>query len=93
MSQSGRLSDYQILIGHLWQCHECREALLRDPKSLTAGLKLTSAQLDILEELTRSPHELLDRLHCCTGLDSDEFKAAIDHPRSRLRHLGARRDF
>ena len=91
MNLTGRVSDYQILVGHLWQCRECREAFLHDPESMMAGLKLTGEQAATLREFAQSPYTLLDRLQVGTGLDEADFQTAVAHPRARLRHLGVRK--
>ncbi len=91
MSQAGRVSDYQILVGHLWQCRDCRENFLLDPQSMMVGLKLTAEQTTMLLEMARTPFTLPDRLHSDSGLVESEFQTAVTHPRARLRHLGVRR--
>lgn len=85
-----RISDFDIVIGHLWNCHECRHRFLEDPHSMLAGMKLTPHQLELLLDLARTPYEFLDRLSQETGLDAVSFQNCITHPRARLRHLGAR---
>ncbi len=91
MNFASRISDYQILVGHLWQCRECREAFVRDPRSMMAGLKLTPEQMATLQEFVQSPYQLLDRLQTGTGLAEGDFQIAVAHPRTRLRHLGVRK--
>ncbi len=91
MNSAGRISDYQILVGHLWQCPECREAFLSDPRSMMAGLKLTREQTATLQEFAKSPYMLIDRLQGSTGLAEADFQTAVAHPRARLRHLGVRK--
>ena len=91
MNPASRVSDYQILVGHLWQCLECREAFLSDPRSMMVGLKLTQEQAATLQELAKSPYKLIDRLHVGTGLAEADFQTAVAHPRARLRHLGIRK--
>lgn len=91
MKFADRISDYQILVGHLWQCLECREAFLSDPRSMMAGLKLTREQTAILQEFANSPYTLIDRLQGGTGLAEADFQTAVAHPRARLRHLGVRK--
>ena len=91
MSQSDRASDYQIIVGHLWQCGECREAFLADPHAMMVGLKLTEEQSLTLHGFAQSPFSLLDRLHSENGLTDSAFQFAVAHPRARLRHLGTRK--
>jgi hypothetical protein len=41
-------------------------------------------------ELTENSFRTMMDLEADTGLTADEVSLAIDHPRSRLRHLGTR---
>ena len=91
MSQAGRVSDYQILVGHLWQCRDCRETFLLDPQSVLVGLKLTEEQTTVILEMARTPFALPENLHSGSGLVESDFQTAVTHPRARLRHLGVRR--
>lgn len=91
MRQAGRVSDYQILVGHLWQCVECREAFLANPQAMLVGLKLSDEQKNILHEFSKTPFKLLERLHSENGLTEAAFQVAVNHPRARLRHLGTRK--
>ena len=87
---SGRVRDYLILIGHAWICLDCRERLLEDTEATLVGHKLSEFERERLIELTDASFRTMMDLGDATGLTADEVTLAIDHPRSRLRHLGKR---
>ena len=76
---NARVRDFLILIGHTWICMDCRSILLENTEATLIGHKLTE----------NSFRTMMD-LEAATGLTADEVSLAIDHPRSRLRHLGTR---
>lgn len=86
---SGRVSDYALIIGHVWRCTACRDALLENPDLLWIGFKLSEAQRTVIRELEEEDFVTVMKLAELTGLTSDEIYQAIDHPRARLRHLGS----
>ena len=88
---SERIRDYLIVIGHLWIGDECREALFENPSSVLIGFKLTKDERERLYNLTDASFSSMELLAAATGLDSDELRGAIDHPRSRMRHLTTRK--
>jgi hypothetical protein len=83
-----RVSDYALLIGHIWRCLECREALLGRPELTWIGFKLSDAQRDLIRHLTDESFQTMMRLAEETELTPHELEEAVDHPRARLRHLG-----
>lgn len=88
---SERVPDYLILIGHAWICPDCRRRLIEQPESMIVGHKLSEDERERLTALGQESFRTMMSLAAATGLDMDEVSAAIDHPRSRLRHLGVRR--
>lgn len=88
---TARARDFLILIGHTWICIDCRRKLLEDTQATVVGYKLTDVERERLQELTEESFRTMMELAAATGLSSDEVAAAVDHPRSRLRHLGVRR--
>lgn len=86
---SVRVQDYALIIGHVWRCTSCREALMTDPETTWLGYKLSDVQRDRIRELEDDDFQTLTRLTNATGLDPKELEAAIEHPRARLRHLGS----
>jgi hypothetical protein len=86
-----RVRDYMILIGHTWICSNCREDLLNHPESVLIGHKLTAEERQNLLNLTDESFGTMMELTTATGLTITELQIAIDHPRSRLRHLGINR--
>jgi hypothetical protein len=86
-----RVRDYLILIGHTWICTDCRQRLLDDPDTLLIGHKLSDEEREFLMDLTEESYQTMMALAENTGLSMDDLRQAIDHPRSRLRHLGVRR--
>lgn len=87
---SGRVRDFLILIGHAWICLDCRERLLEETEATLVGHKLSEFERERLFELTDASFRTMMDLGDATGLTADEVTLAIDHPRSRLRHLGKR---
>ncbi|MBW7882148.1 MAG: hypothetical protein H3C34_05845 [Caldilineaceae bacterium] len=86
---SERVSDFALMIGHVWRCTSCRDALLRDPAALSVGFKLNDTQRDCITSLGDDDFSTIAHLAEVTGLTAREIDAAIDHPRARLRHLGS----
>jgi hypothetical protein len=86
---SGRVQDFALVIGHVWRCHHCREALMERPEVTWLGYKLSEEQRAAIRELTDESFQTLMRLADATGLTTKELEAAIEHPRARLRHLGS----
>ncbi len=85
---SARVTDYALLIGHVWRCLECREALMERPDVYWIGFKLSDSQREIVRRLTDESFQTTMRLCEVTELSPRELEEAIDHPRARLRHLG-----
>ena len=86
----GRVRDFLILIGHTWMCMDCRRKLLEDPEGTLIGHKLSEFERERIMNLTDSSYRTMMDLEAATGLTADEVSLAVDHPRSRLRHLGTR---
>lgn len=86
---SGRVPDFALIIGHVWRCLNCREALLNDPDTVWLGYKLSDEQRARIRELNDESFQTMLRLAEATGLSTRELEAAIEHPRARLRHLGS----
>ena len=86
----GRVRDFLILIGHTWMCLDCRRMLLENPEATLIGHKLSEFEREKVLNLTDSSYRTMMDLEEATGLTSDEVALAVDHPRSRLRHLGTR---
>ena len=87
---NARVRDFLILIGHTWICLDCRSKLLENTEATLIGHKLTEFERERLMELTDTSFRTMMDLEAATGLSADEVTLAIDHPRSRLRHLGTR---
>ncbi len=86
---SERVSDFALIIGHVWRCTSCRDALLEQPTLTAVGYKLTESQRECIENISDADFGTMAHLAEVTGLTSRELDAAIDHPRARLRHLGS----
>lgn len=86
---SDRVSDFALIIGHVWRCTACRDALLASPSATWVGYKLTDQQRDCITGLNEDDFRTIMHLADVTGLSTREIDAAIDHPRARLRHLGS----
>ena len=86
-----RVRDYLILIGHTWICTDCRQRLLANLDTMLIGHKLSDEERERLEELSDGSYRTMMELADATGLSMEDLRIAIDHPRSRLRHLGVYR--
>ncbi len=86
---SVRVQDYALMIGHVWRCTSCRDALLEKPEMIWLGYKLSEDQRQRILSLTDESFQTLSKLSELTGLTARELEAAIEHPRARLRHLGS----
>ena len=84
-----RVTDFALIIGHVWRCSSCRYALLRQPSVMWIGYKLSEAQRQCIATLDDDDFHTVMHLAEVTGLTTREIDAAIDHPRARLRHLGS----
>lgn len=83
-----RVRDYYILIGHAWICPDCRVRLLAEPEAMLIGHKVSEEERGCVIALTDASFGTMMSLADATQLSMDELRDAIDHPRSRLRHLG-----
>lgn len=86
---SVRVQDFALMIGHVWRCTSCREALLANPEAMRMGYKLNEQQRAAILKLTDESFQTMAKLAGATGLDPKELEVAIEHPRARLRHLGS----
>lgn len=86
-----RVRDYYILIGHAWICPDCRLRLLTETETILIGHKLSEEERACILVLTDESFGTMMTLAAATGLSVDNLREAIDHPRSRLRHLGVYR--
>ena len=86
---SDRVSDFALIIGHVWRCTTCRDALLENPQVMWIGYKLNESQRECLVTIDEEDFRTIQHLAEITGLTAREIDAAIDHPRARLRHLGS----
>jgi len=86
---SDRVSDFALIIGHVWRCTACRNLLLENPQLMWIGHKLSERQRECLIHIDEEDFRTIQHLAQVTGLAAREIDAAIDHPRARLRHLGS----
>jgi hypothetical protein len=86
---SVRVTDFALMIGHVWRCTACRDALLENPPAMWVGFKLSDEQRTCITKLEDDDFGTIMHLAQVTGLTVGEIDAAIDHPRARLRHLGS----
>lgn len=85
---SERVTDYALLIGHVWRCPECRDSLLSQPDIACIGFKLNDDQRQAIRNLTDNSFTTVMRLSQELDISMADLYTAIDHPRARLRHLG-----
>lgn len=83
-----RVTDYALLIGHVWRCPECRNSLLAQPEITLIGYKVSDQQRAAICDLTSESFATVMRLSAELSISTGELYSAIDHPRARLRHLG-----
>ncbi len=82
-----RVRDFALLIGHVWRCSSCRNALFERPESVLVGYKLDEGQRACVLKLTEDSFQTMMKLTEQTGISDRELNEVIDHPRARLRHL------
>lgn len=85
---NNRVSDFALLIGHVWRCTQCREHLMAQPDVYWIGFKLSDEQRAIIRKLSDESFQTMARLAEETQLAPRDLEEAVDHPRARLRHLG-----
>ncbi|MFO7632389.1 MAG: hypothetical protein R6W76_07615 [Caldilinea sp.] len=86
---SVRVSDFALIIGHVWRCTACRDALIESPSTMGIGYKLSETQRECIANISEEDFRTMMHLAEITGLSMRELETAIDHPRARLRHLGS----
>lgn len=84
-----RVTDFALIIGHVWRCTTCRAALLEEPAAMAVGFKLSEEQRACIASMDDDDFRTITHLASVTGLTPQEIDHAIDHPRARLRHLGS----
>ncbi len=82
-----RVSDLAILLGHALQCEACRDRLLREPDRVMMGRKISNEQRVLLGQLRPEDFENSAALAAAAGLDVNELRDGLNHPRARMRHL------
>ena len=84
---SDRTSDLAILLGHAFQCEDCRNRLLNEPERVLVGRKITQQQREQLLKLTPQEFGNSQTLAAAVGLSAAELLEGVNHPRARLRHF------
>jgi hypothetical protein len=84
-----RVTDFALIIGHVWRCTACRAALLAEPTTMWVGFKLSEEQRACLAGMDDDDFRTITHLASVTGMTPQDIDSAIDHPRARLRHLGS----
>lgn len=82
-----RTSDLAILLGHAVQCEECRDRLLQEPERVLVGRKISNQQRELLSQLSPEAFENMSALAGVVGLDVNELRDGVNHPRARMRHF------
>jgi len=76
-----------VLLGHVWQCSACQTKLLTQSAKALVGQRLSEADKKTLQKLTEKDFSSLNALAEATGTTTTQLYDAMNHPRSRLRHL------
>ena len=84
---SDRTSDLAIVLGHAFQCEDCRNRLLNEPERVLVGRKITQQQREHLLKLTPQEFGNSQTLAAAVGLSAAELLEGVNHPRARLRHF------
>ena len=84
---SDRTSDLAIVLGHAFQCEDCRNRLLTEPERVLVGRKITQQQREHLLKLTPQEFGNSQTLAAAVGLSAAELLEGVNHPRARLRHF------
>ena len=59
---SERVQDYALIIGHVWRCTDCRDALLENPEATWVGYKLSEDQRERIRQLTDESFQAMSNL-------------------------------
>jgi hypothetical protein len=76
-----------IIIGHAWQCLDCRRLLLETPDKALRGRPLTADERKRLTALEAQHFVNLTNLAQMLGVQVNDLNTAMNHARARLRHF------
>ncbi len=76
-----------IIVGHAWQCSDCRTKLLQSPEEIARQHFLSPEETELLKKLTADDFLSVKSLAEVIGSTSSEIYDIMNHPRCRLRHL------
>lgn len=76
-----------ILVGHAWQCQDCRRLLLETPDKVLRGRPLSAEQRQALAALQAEHFASLADLAAALNVSTGDLLDAMNHARSRLRHF------
>lgn len=76
-----------ILIGHAWQCPDCRRLLLDTPERVLSGRPLNVDERERLAQLGPEHFVSISALAQALGVRVSELYDVMNHARARLRHF------
>jgi hypothetical protein len=76
-----------ILIGHAWQCPDCRHLLLDAPERVLSGRPLNVDERERLTQLREEHFTSISTLAQVLGVRVSDLYAVMNHARARLRHF------
>ncbi len=76
-----------IMVGHAWQCRDCRRKLLDDPDRVLRRHRVSEEEANLLRRLTEDDFASVSSLAAAIGASVSELYEIMNHPRCRLRHI------
>ncbi len=76
-----------ILVGHAWQCPDCRRLLLDTPEKVLSGRPLNTDERERLTQLREEHFNSVSTLAQALGIRVSDLYDVMNHARARLRHF------
>ncbi len=76
-----------IIVGHSWQCRDCRRKLLDDPDRILSRHRVSEEEAALLRQLTEEDFSSISSLAQAIGASTSDLYGIMNHPRCRLRHI------
>ncbi|MCS7219726.1 MAG: hypothetical protein RML36_12445 [Anaerolineae bacterium] len=76
-----------ILVGHAWQCPDCRRLLLDAPERVLSGRPLNASERERLTQLRAEHFASVSALAQALEVRVSDLYEVMNHARARLRHF------
>ncbi len=76
-----------VLVGHAWQCLDCRRLLLDAPERVLSGRPLSADERERLTGLRSEHFASISALAQALGVRVNDLYDVMNHARARLRHF------